>query len=81
MCGVFFSGNMDKDRLPAILPVFAKKSQKKQRVSEILFHPCLMTSDEITNEFNKEGINDFHLSPNRMIEYDAALSIDFTRFN
>lgn len=79
MCGVFFSGHMDKERLPKILPVFKKKAGKKNRTTEILFHPCRMHEDEITNEFSKAGINDFHLSQNRIQEYESVLALNFTK--
>lgn len=80
LCGVFFSGHMDRERLPKILPVFARKSRNGAFVSEILFHPCLMKEDELSPEFNKEGINEFHLSPNRMIEFEAADSLPFADY-
>ena len=75
MCGVFFSGHMDKERLQKILPVFLRKAQKKKRIAEILFHPCKMTQDELSEEFNKDDINSFHVSDNRILEFEAANSL------
>ncbi|MBP5442069.1 MAG: ChbG/HpnK family deacetylase [Treponema sp.] len=71
LCGVFYSGKMD-DRIFSVLPVFEKKSSQKNRVCEVLFHPGLMDSSEITEEFKKTGFNDFHLSENRKIEYNTC---------
>ena len=72
LCGVFFSGKMDS-RIEKYIPVFNKKSKKHNYITELLFHPGLMLSDEINYEFTKEGFNNFHLSQNRAIEYKEVL--------
>ena len=75
LCGVFFSGLMDKKRLERILPVFLSHAEKKHQKAEILFHPCLMSKEELSEEFNKDGINEFHVSANRLVEYESVKSL------
>ncbi|MBR1402579.1 MAG: ChbG/HpnK family deacetylase [Treponema sp.] len=72
LCGVFFSGKMNAERLEKVLPVFIKNAQNQKRGLEVLFHPCLMAKDELTEEFNKPDINEFHISENRIIEYKTC---------
>lgn len=72
LCGVFYSGKMDKERVSSVLPNFTKDAKKKSADLEVLFHPGLMKSEELTDEFTKEGFNDFHLSINRSIEKESA---------
>jgi len=68
LCGVMFSGKMDLLRLRQVIDGFSTRSQKKQCVAEILFHPGMSVPDEIGSEFSKQGFIDFHLSKNRHIE-------------
>lgn len=72
--GVFFSGKMD-ERVASFIPVFEKKSETKNRICELLFHPGLMLETELTQEFTKTGFNEFHLSSNRKIEYNTCNSL------
>lgn len=74
LCGVYFSGKMD-ERIHSIIPVFEKKALAKKRVTELLFHPGLMLENELTDEFKKDGFNEFHLSSNRKIEFDTCNSL------
>lgn len=69
LCGVYFSGKMDS-RINAVLPKFIKKAEENNRNVELLFHPGTMLKSELTDEFNKDGFNEFHLSDNRKIEYN-----------
>lgn len=71
LCGVYYSGKMN-ERIEKVLPSFIKKAQNKSRTLELLFHPGTMLKSELTNEFTKEGFNDFHLSINRHIEYEQV---------
>lgn len=75
LCGVFFSGKMNTERLVKVLPVFIKNAQKQKRLLEVLFHPCLMKNEELTEEFNKPDINKFHVSENRIVEYNCCKEI------
>lgn len=70
LCGVYYSGRMD-GRVAAVLPVFEKKAKTCGRTVEVLFHPGMMHSNELTDEFTKKGFNDFHLSACRKIEFDT----------
>ena len=71
LCGVFYSGHMDQERLGGVLPLFEKLAKKENRMVEVLFHPGKVRKEEITPEFTKPGFVQFHLSNNRHVEYDA----------
>ena len=71
LCGVFYSGHMDEDRLKEVLPLFESLAKKKNRKVEVLFHPGSVKKEEITPEFTKQGFVQFHLSNNRHVEFDA----------
>ena len=71
LCGVFYSGHMDEERLRVVLPLFEKLAKKKNRRVEVLFHPGSVKKEEITEEFTKPGFVQFHLSKNRNIEFNA----------
>ena len=71
LCGVYYSGRMD-GRITAALPVFEKKANACGKTVEVLFHPGMMHSNELTDEFTKKGFNDFHLSACRKIEFDTV---------
>ncbi len=75
LCGVFFSGKMDA-RIEKYIQAFIKNSKKNNYITELLFHPGLMLSEEINYEFTKAGFNDFHLSENRAIEYKEVLKYE-----
>ena len=71
LCGVFFSGKMD-ERIHKSLNNFIHNSEKKGRVCELLFHPGFMLESELTDDFQKKGFNEFHLSENRKIEFNTV---------
>jgi len=71
LCGVFYSGHMDQERLIEVLPLFEKLAIKKKRMVEVLFHPGSVKKEEITPEFTKPGFVQFHLSNNRHVEFNA----------
>ena len=71
LCGVFYSGHMDYERLRVVLPLFEKLAKKKNRRVEVLFHPGSVKKEEITPEFTKPGFVQFHLSNNRHVELEA----------
>lgn len=68
LCGVFFSGRMDSERVKKVLPRFVKKCEKTDSDLEVLFHPGTMLESELTEEFTKPGFNKFHLSEDRSVE-------------
>lgn len=74
LCGVYFSGKMD-GRIKSVLPKFINKAKKQNRQVELLFHPGTMKGSEQTDEFTKQGFNEFHLSENRKIEFEEAKKI------
>ena len=76
MCGVFFSGKMD-DRLNKVLPLYFAKASKKNKSVELLFHPGTMLKSELTEEFTKNGFNEFHLSVNRQTEFSTIIHTNF----
>lgn len=75
LCGVFFSGHMDSERLEKVLPVYCKKPLAEGRTVEILFHPGSVQKEEITGEFIKPDFNSFHLSQGRKIEYNSIINL------
>lgn len=76
LCGVFFSGHMDSERLEKILPYYIKKPESQNRTIEILFHPGSVLQSEITKEFVKPDFVTFHLSQGRKIEYDSVIDLN-----
>lgn len=68
LCGVYFSGQMDS-RIQSAMLKFIKNAKKHSRFVELLFHPGTMLKSELTGEFQKQKFNQFHLSPNRKLEY------------
>ncbi|MBO7516409.1 MAG: ChbG/HpnK family deacetylase [Spirochaetia bacterium] len=75
LCGVFYSGHMDADRLEAVLPLFEKLAVKENRRVEVLFHPGRVSREEITPEFIKPGFVQFHLSQDRHIEFNSVCKL------
>lgn len=75
LCGVFFSGNMDSDRLEKVLPHYCRKPAEEKRIVELLFHPGSVLKEEITEEFVKADFIDFHLSQGRKIEYNSIIKL------
>jgi len=75
LCGVFYSGHMDDERLKKVLPAFEKLAIKKKCKVEVLFHPGSVKKEEILPEFNKPGFVAFHLSKNRHIEFNALCKL------
>ena len=75
LCGVFFSGHMDSDRLESVLPYYSSKAQKQNRKIQLLFHPGSVLENEITEEFIKPDFNRFHLSQGRKIEYNSIYKL------
>ena len=79
LCGVFYSGHMDDERLKKVLPAFEKLAIKKKCKVEVLFHPGSVKKEEITPEFNKPGFVNFHLSKNRHIEFNTLCNLSGVR--
>ncbi|MBR5017109.1 MAG: ChbG/HpnK family deacetylase [Spirochaetia bacterium] len=75
LCGVFYSGHMDEQRLSGVLPAFEKLATRKNRRVEVLFHPGSVKKEEINEEFTKPGFVQFHLSENRNIEFNALCKL------
>lgn len=75
LCGVLMSGHMDSRRLLLLHAGLLKFAEKHDTVIEILFHPGSVLEKEITDEYVKPGFVDFHLSPDRAVEYASARKI------
>lgn len=71
LCGVYFSGKMDS-RVKKVLPQFIETAETRNRNVELLFHPGTMLKSELTDEYNKESFNRFHLSKDRGLEYNTV---------
>ena len=75
LCGVFYSGHMDRERLKVVLPEFERLARKNNCRVEVLFHPGSVKKEEITPEFIKPGFVQFHLSKNRHIEFNSVCKL------
>lgn len=71
--GLIMSGQMDKTRIKALMPLMEKAAEKHGRVLEILFHPGQVLKEEITSEFSQEEAIEFHVSENRNVEKQAVM--------
>ena len=71
MCGLILSGKMDYSRIKEIYSLMVNKSKKEGRTLEILFHPGMALSEEISKELNKDNMNNFNLPYNRSIEKET----------
>lgn len=76
LSGVFLSGKMDYARVSGLLPDLKKTADKKNVTLEVLFHPGTTLPEEVGKEFNHPGANEFYLSPNRRIEYEAMMKLE-----
>lgn len=75
LSGVMLSGKMDIVRVRALLPDLKAYADKKKVQLEVLFHPGSALKEEIGKEFNHPDANEFYLSPNRQIEYEAMMKL------
>ena len=75
LSGVFLSGKMDIVRVRALLPELKEYADEKKVQLELLFHPGTALKEEIGKEFNHPGANEFYLSGNRQVEYDAMMGL------
>ena len=75
LCGVFYSGHMDEERLSEVLLAFERLAGKNKRKVEVLFHPGRVRREEILPEFTKPGFVKFHLSSNRHIEFNSICKL------
>ena len=69
--GLVMSGYMDYDRIVRLYPKIASKAEKDKRVLEILFHPGLTLTEEVSEEIGEEAAKDFYLRQDRHVEMDA----------
>ena len=75
LSGVMLSGKMDIVRVRALLPDLKEYAKKKNVQLEILFHPGTALKEEVGKEFNHPDANEFYLSSNRRIEYEAMMGL------
>lgn len=78
LSGVFFSGKMSYARVQRIWPYLKKLAEKRNCGLELLFHPGTALQDELGEEFNHPGANEFYLSDGRQIEYEAVMRLDLS---
>ena len=71
LCGVFYSGHMDMERLKKVLPEFQHLVKSQNCRAEILFHPGTVLESEISAEFTKPDFVQFHVSENRQVEFES----------
>lgn len=75
LSGVFLSGKMDIVRVRALMPDLKKYAEKKNFSLEVLFHPGSALKEEVGKEFNHPDANEFYLSENRRVEYEAMMGL------
>lgn len=73
--GLVMSGHMDYDRIVRLYPKIAAKAERDGRVLEILFHPGLTLSAEVTEEIGEEAARDFYLRQDRHVEMEAVRQV------
>ena len=73
MWGLMMSGNMDVDRVNALLPKMNSLALKKDLHLEILCHPGIVLEDEKRPEYGKDDLVAF-FSKNRDVEYDMLIN-------
>ena len=71
--GLVMSGHMDYDRIVRLCPKVTAKAEKDNRVLEILFHPGLTLSEEVSKEIDEKAAKDFYLRQDRHVEMDALM--------
>lgn len=71
--GLVMSGRMDRVRIEKLYPKMIRKAEQDGRTLEILFHPGLTLSEEVTPEIAKEAVEDFYMRGDRHIEQKAVL--------
>lgn len=76
LSGVMLSGKMDIVRVRALLPDLKEYAKKKNVQLEVLFHPGTALKEEVGREFNHPDANEFYLSSNRRVEYDAMMGLN-----
>lgn len=76
--GLIMSGHMDYERIDRLFPKVAAKAKKDGRVLEILFHPGITLPEEVTAEMGEEAARDFYLLPDRHVEKEAVMELDFS---
>lgn len=76
--GLIMSGRMDYNRIDRLFPKVSRKAKKDGRVLEILFHPGITLPEEVTDEIGEEAARDFYLLPDRHVEKEAVLELDFS---
>ena len=75
LSGVFMSGKMDDVRVRALLPDLKAYAENRNLQLEVLFHPGYALKEEMGREFNHSDANEFYLSDNRKIEYEAMMKL------
>lgn len=76
--GLIMSGHMDYNRIEKLFPKVSAKAKKDGRVLEILFHPGITLPEEVTAEIGEEAAKTFYLLPDRHVEKEAVLELDFS---
>ena len=64
--------NFVKNRLLSVYSYRAKKAEQDGRTLEILFHPGLTLSEEVSEEIGEEAAADFYLRDDRHVEMEAV---------
>lgn len=75
--GLVMSGRMDKRRIERLYPQMRKAAKRDDRALEILFHPGLMLSEEVTDEVAPEAARDFYRRGDRHVEKAAVLTVEW----
>lgn len=74
-CGIMFSGDMNYERMTALLPRYYQLARKKHCGIEVLFHSGYTNPGEPLFDPRKKEFHSFYLSEGRRREYDALMKL------
>lgn len=74
--GVVMSGKMDFQRVNCLMSSMQKYAEKKNRHLEVIFHPGTALPGEMGEEFCNRDANEFYLSENRHVEFEAVMKLN-----
>lgn len=73
--GLVMSGYMDQERIEKLYLKMLGKTDRDSRTLEILFHPGITLSEEVTPEIAREAVDTFYLSKDRHVEKKALMHL------
>ena len=75
MYGLMMSGEMDYERISALLPEMKKYAAENERMLELLFHPGMALEVEGCMQMNQKSSRQFNMSENRHVEKNTVIGL------